>query len=340
MDATRRSAGFPPLRASRCALSLVVLLSALLFGRAMPTAQAAEVRTGYLPATSFAPIFIALEKGFYKEAGVEVTLQRFASGSKMIAPLSSGALDVAAGGWGAGLINAIAAGTDMRVVADKGQVRPGHGFVMFQVRKDLFDSGQVKGVKDLKGMKLATYGAGLAGQYFLAKLFEAGGAAYEDDRWVQLAPPQAFQALQNKAVAGSFAVEPWGTRATEAGLAVNLTRADQLPETKVFQIALIMYGGKFIRERHGDAKNTMKGYVKGIRFLNERGPANDEVVAILGKFTKVPADILKKSIPFYLANDGKPHLESMQALQEWLFKGQLITKMVPLSQLVDLQFLE
>ena len=241
---------------ARCGL-MIGMFTLVLFLAVVQPAVAADVRVGYLPTVSFAPIFIAIDKGYYSDAGVNVNLMRFASGSKMISPLAVGGLEVAAGGWGAGLINAIASGTDIRIVADKGQVRPGYSFMMLQVRKDLIDSGKVKTAKDLKGMKLSVYGFGLAGHYFLAKLFERHGAMWDEGQWVRLSPPKSFQALKNKAVAGSFAVEPWGQRAVDAGFATNFALPEDVPESKVFQVAVIIYGGKFMRERGVDAKNFM-----------------------------------------------------------------------------------
>lgn len=57
-----------------------------------------KIKVGYLPVTGYAPFYLGVEKGYFEEQGLEVELERFVSGSKMIAPLSTGQLDVGAPG--------------------------------------------------------------------------------------------------------------------------------------------------------------------------------------------------------------------------------------------------
>lgn len=65
--------------------TVLLVVAALLLPLARAAASAAEiVETGYLPVLSFAPIFLATDKGYFKEAGIEVQLIRFASGAKMM----------------------------------------------------------------------------------------------------------------------------------------------------------------------------------------------------------------------------------------------------------------
>ena len=138
----------------------VVVITLLMSGM---SAHAAEVvKTGDLPVISSAALYVAIDKGFFAERGISVETERFASGAKMIAPLSTGQLEVATGSPSAGLYNAVAGGMDFRIVADKGQIRPKHSFTGgIVVRKDLLDSGKVKSVKDLKGMKIANGAKGI-----------------------------------------------------------------------------------------------------------------------------------------------------------------------------------
>ena len=108
-----------------------IRLAALAACLALPfPALAAEVvRMGDLPAITNAGLYIAIEKGFFQARGITVETERFASAGKMVAPLATGQLDVAVGAPSAGLYNAIAGGMDFRIVADKGQLRPGGSFV-------------------------------------------------------------------------------------------------------------------------------------------------------------------------------------------------------------------
>ena len=70
-------------------------------------------------------------------------------------PLGTGDLDVGSGTVAVGIYNAVSRGVALRVVADKGSMRPGYGYEGLLVRKDLVDSGRYKNFADLKGMKIA-----------------------------------------------------------------------------------------------------------------------------------------------------------------------------------------
>jgi len=120
-------------------------LSVLAFSLAYPLAAAAAdvVKMGELPSISNVGLYIAIDKGYFQARGITVEIEPFASGAKMVPALATGQLDVAIGTPSAGLYNAIAGGMDFKIVADKGQTRPGYNFTPLVVRKDLLDSGRV-----------------------------------------------------------------------------------------------------------------------------------------------------------------------------------------------------
>ena len=133
------------IRPSRHAAAVLASALAVLLALTRPAAAAETVELGDLPAISNAG----------QEHGVTLDIERFASAGKMTAPLATGQIDVSVGSPSAGLFNSIASGMDFRIVADKGQVRPGYNFTPLIVRKDLVDSGKVETLKDLKVLEVA-----------------------------------------------------------------------------------------------------------------------------------------------------------------------------------------
>src|SRR5438067_9615094 len=78
---------------------------------AAPSApRTVKVTTGVLGTTSDGPMFVAYERGYFKEHGIDVEFVPFATSTEMIAPLSTNQLQVGAGGVNAGLLNAIGRG--------------------------------------------------------------------------------------------------------------------------------------------------------------------------------------------------------------------------------------
>ncbi|HYS16282.1 MAG TPA: ABC transporter substrate-binding protein [Candidatus Binatia bacterium] len=318
-------------------LALGTLVALLLAG---PALAAEVVRMGDLPAISNAGLYVAMEKGYFGDKSITVETERFASGAKMTPALATGQLDVAIGTPAASLFNAIASGMDFRIVADKGQVRPGFSFSPVIVRRDLVDGGRVKRVRDLKGLKLASGAKGIHLDYFLAKMLEHDGLSYDAVEIVTLAYPDAIRALASKAVDAVIAPEPWGVRAEEQKVGVRLFLTEQTPEIATFQAAVIMYSGKFIKDRPKVAREFLQAYAKGVRYYLERGPKNDEIATILSKHTSVPPETIKASIPFYIEPDVKPRVQDLATLQDWFHQMGWVKQKVPIDRVVDLSFLQ
>src|SRR6476660_353556 len=78
------------------------------------------VKLGTFFSMGAAPLFVAVERGFFAKQGVEVEIQRTAGASEVMGFLGAGHLDVAGGGVSAPLYNAIARGVAIKVVAPLG----------------------------------------------------------------------------------------------------------------------------------------------------------------------------------------------------------------------------
>ncbi|MGH7386791.1 MAG: ABC transporter substrate-binding protein, partial [Candidatus Rokuibacteriota bacterium] len=90
-------------------LSLPLILALALIAGDLSLAPAAEgqapLKVGVLKLTSSAPIFIGVEKGYFKEFGVEPELVYFQAAAPIATALAAGQLDVGATGLTAALYN-------------------------------------------------------------------------------------------------------------------------------------------------------------------------------------------------------------------------------------------
>ncbi len=323
-------------RRFRC---LTLFLAAALWSPAAARAQQEAVRVGYVPIISNAGVYIAIERGYLREQGIGNEMSTFASAAKMLSALAVGELDVSLGAASAGLFNAIADGAPFRIVADKGQARAGTGFSLLTVRKALVDSGEVKSVKDLKGKKVAIYAKGNVHEYMLAKMADEVGLTLQDFDLTYIDAPRQLAAYESKAIDAAIIGEPWASRFEDVGLAVKFRTPDQVKGLGAVQIACIMYSGKFIKERRPVAQRWMDAYLKGAKFYVEKGVKDDEVAAIIEKYTKVPAKVVKTAIPHYQEPEGRPSLESLADQIQWHVTNGRMPKPVPVDQVVDLSFL-
>ena len=139
----------------RLRAGMLYCLAIALLGGPAALGAAPPIHVGYLGTSGDAGIFIALDKGYFAEQGLTVSPERFGVGADQMALLGAGRLDVASGAPSPTLFNAVSRGLPISVVADKGSLRKGFGFNVLVVRKALIDSGQFKGLSDLRGRVIA-----------------------------------------------------------------------------------------------------------------------------------------------------------------------------------------
>lgn len=328
----------------------VPLVSAFLLGAlsaAMPSAALAsepvEVRIGTNGVVSDAAFFIANRKGYFAEQGIKVTFVRFDAGPKMIAPLGTGQLDVAAGAISAGLFNAAARGINIKIVADKGSSPPGYDYVPILVRKALVDSGKVKSFKDLKGLKVGEAGKGGSQSSKLNEALKSEGLTFNDVQHEYISYPQHVAALQNGAVDAALTAEPSATQAVERGVAVRMSMDKIYPNQT---IAALFYGGQFIQKSPELARKFMIAYIKGARLYNDAlkdgkfaGPAAAEVIQILVQDANVKdPELYRKMTPNGIDPDGKMNEASLNKDLQFYKDQGYIEGAITVNQVLDTSF--
>ena len=100
-------------------------------------------------AASDAGLFIAAERGYFKELGIQVEFVWFPSSAEMLPMVASGHIQVAGGITSTSFFNAIDRNIGLRLLADKGHNMPGKPFVNMVLSEPLID--KVKQIPDLRG---------------------------------------------------------------------------------------------------------------------------------------------------------------------------------------------
>src|SRR5262245_2342519 len=138
----------------RFVVVLASVVAVVLGGLAAPSAEAQQkVKVGVLKLTSSAPVFLGVEKGHFKEFGIEPELVYFQAAAPIATALAAGQIQVGATGLTAALYNIVLGGEKIWIVADKGREWPGYPLVGIVVQKELWDGG-LKSIRDLKGKRI------------------------------------------------------------------------------------------------------------------------------------------------------------------------------------------
>jgi NitT/TauT family transport system substrate-binding protein len=310
----------------------VALLSA-------PAAAADRPRVGVLKLTSSAPIFVGVEKGFFKEFGVEPELVYFQAAAPIATALAAGQLDVAATGLTAATYNIVLGGEKLWIVADKGREWPDHRLTAIVVHKDLTD---VRTVGDLRGKRIAVTQLGSTFHYQIGNILEKEGLSLKDVSIVPLqAMPAALEALKGKQVDAVILPQPFPGRAEADGFGRILAwGGDLFP----WQIAAVFYSRRFAADRTR-AVSFMKGYVKSSRFYYDavlaarQGAAYDDVVAITARYTGAPVPLITLGFP-YQDRSGRLWVDDVGRQMAWWERHGFIKSTIPLRDIVDTSFVE
>src|SRR5438552_10773600 len=100
-------------------------------------------------------LFVGIERGYFRQQGLDIQTTIVANSNDTLPLVATGKMDVANNAVTAFMVNAVNDGVNMKWVAGQAVYTKKHGTLGLVVRKDLYDSGQVRGLKDLKGRKVA-----------------------------------------------------------------------------------------------------------------------------------------------------------------------------------------
>jgi len=103
---------------------------------------------------------------------------------------------------------------------------------------------------------------------------------------------------------------------------------------------VIIYSGKFIKERKAVAQRWMNGYLKAAELFHKNGIKDPEIATILEKYTKVPAKVVQAAIPPYQDPNGKVLVENLADQAQWFVKSGLQQQKISIENALDLSFLK
>ena len=319
----------------------LIIAAALLLG--VPAAGSVQAQTGtpvkirvvHVPVLIFAPLYVAIERGYFRREGLDVELISTPGGASSFVVLASGRAEVVVGGLGAALFNAAARGLDFKVVGPVHMEKPPVSTPLV-VSKKAYDSGQIRSVRDLRGKRVAVNVLGSATEFWLNAALLKGGLTMDDVQVVAVNFPEVPAALDNGAIAAGLLGEPLATLAEDRGQVVRLS--DDF--INGIQVTALYYSGEFMRSRPREAVGFMAAWLRASRDLYGGGYKRDDVAAIVEKYTGVPAAIVKRAAPPFHEPDGKMNFNDFKRLQEFFKKRGSLTyeKLLEPKQFVDGSF--
>ncbi len=294
------------------------------------------LRLCYNPYLTYAPLFVARDEGFFAEQGIALEFVRLQQSQYGLPALTAGQVEVLCGPMSAGVLNAIARGADIKMVADRGYIRPGScSTSAVFARRDLVEGGLLEDREHIKDLVFCC-SRDTVTAYLMDKLLARFDLALRDLKRVYLPPAAYAEALEQGTVDLVMAPEPWGTRLLKAGHSV-LWVADQgvAPDG---QLAYMAFGPALLERDPELGRAFIVAYLKGVRQLKEG--KTERNVEILTRSTGLDREIVMDACWSAFREDGRLNVKSVLDFQAWAVGAGLVDTPVSPEQFWDPSFVD
>lgn len=239
----------------------------------------------------YLPLTVAEKKGFFKDEGLDVTINDFGGGAKSLQALVGGSVDVVTGAY-EHTIRMQAKGQDIRAVVELGRFPA----ITIAVRKDLAD--KVKSAADFKGLKIGVTAPGsstaLTAQYAMIK---AGLKATDAPIIGVGAGASAVASVKNKQVDLISHLDPVTSKLEADGDVVALIDTRTEAGTKQLfgganPAAVLYLKNEFAQQNPVTTQKLVNAFMKSLKWLETATP--DDVANL------VPEEFHLGDKPLYL----------------------------------------
>jgi ABC-type nitrate/sulfonate/bicarbonate transport system substrate-binding protein len=270
---------------SRLAPAALIVLSAWAFSLAAHAAG--TITLGITSATAFSiPHYIAEEKKYYADAGLEVDTIIAGSANGVLQQLAAGSLNIGQAATDQTL-RAIARGAPIRIIAGAAANAP---FRMLAAKG-------TKGWGDLKGKSISVGGLTDVTRYFLRTMARKNGLGDHDyDLLYGGSSPNRLTQLLSGAVAGAILTNPHDFVALEQGFVDLGSVPEYLPHWAQNNIQV---DTRWAAQHRAEILAFLRVHIRATRWFYD--PANRaDAIAILAKHTRTTPEVAARTYDLYV----------------------------------------
>jgi len=314
------------------AATLVLVLGVGMSGAAPRAGQLKPYRVGFNAWIGSIAFFVAQEKGFFKEAGLDVQPKSFSSPGDGLTPLLAGNLDAV-----------LSTADSVITVLDKA---PGQLKVVYLTDTSagadaVLAKKEIADVKGMKGKKVAAT-LGQCNQLLLEKALEKAGLTDKDIQLVNMNPDDAGAAFAAGKVDVAVTWEPWITKVSGEKKGHVIFSSKETPNLILDVLAI---SSKTASAKAAETRAFLKALNRGYEFVQAH---TDEAAALAGKALEQKPDEVKAMLPKVNLYSERKNLEVMggpaakaSAQVAQFFKDQKVNEhLVDVSRLYDASFLK
>jgi len=319
----------------RLALALTALGLAAGAPLFAPPAQAAELKpykVGFNAWIGSIAFFVAKEKGFFKDEGLDVQPKSFSSPGDGLTPLLTGDLDAV-----------LSTADSVITVLDKapGQLRVVYLTDTSAGADAILAKKDISGIKAMKGRKVAAT-LGQCNQLLLEKALEKAGLTDKDIELVNMNPDDAGSAFAAGKIDVAVTWEPWITKVSGEKKGHVIFSSKETPNLILDVLAI---SSKTADKKAAETRAFLKALNRGYEFVQHN---TDEATIVAAKALEQKPEEVKAMLPKVRLYSPKQNAEVMAgpaaaatAQVARFFKDKKVNDtVVDVSKLYDASFLK
>jgi NitT/TauT family transport system substrate-binding protein len=333
---------------TRRALLGAVASIAALSGIASSAIAADKITVGALRFTSHSPSFIAVEKGYFKEEGLDVELKFFQAAQPIAVAIASGDIDFGVTALSGGFYSLADKGA-LKVIGGLMAEKPGAPGNMILVSNKAYEAG-VTSPDQLKGKSWAMTQQGSSFHYMAGIIAKSNGFTVKD---MKLKPLQKVGSMIGALKSGqvdAMAIVPHIAAALERGGAAKII--GKIQDMSDYQVTTIFTSTKNITDRKDIVARFMKAYSKGIADYQavmqnqDKDPAATEaMVDLIHKYVYASRPRAKaapsiKAGAVYLNEGAALNVKDVAVQLKWFQDHKLAPATLTIEKMVDTSFVK
>ncbi len=293
------------------------------------------------PNLYMAAFYLAQDRGYFQQAGLDLDLQPLDEGYQTAALLAGGKLDIAFSALTSSMISAVGSGADLRIVAG-----------MHRLTADCSDSGRLWGnrasfprgldnlatlKRDLTGRSVALNSLSSTNNYYLHLLLDKAGIPESDIKIVAVRYSEAVTAVINGRLDAFMCADQFSTQ--KVSESPRLVRGVGLVEILPgLQYRFVSFGKNLLHADPDVGARFLRAYFKGV--VDFRNGLTPGFLDQFARSNSLDVDRARGSCRANAPVDGEIDDESIRGQVEWYFHRGFSPRDVTVSEIVDRRFLE
>ena len=312
-------------------LRVLALLGSALFGLTLSLPAATKLLVGHDLWIGYSGVFVAQDKGFFKEAGLDIELKPFSNPGETLPAMAAGRLDI-------GLTTVqnlvLLNGTSDSSAVAIALIDASNGADAIVAKTS------ITSLADLKGRKVGVT-LGEVNEFLLLKGLEKAGMKESDLDIVNMSADDGGAAFVAGKIDAAVTWEPWVTKAQSAGGHALFTSAE-IPDTIMDCIAV---PAKSLAAKRATYAAFLAAISRGVELLASRP---DECLPIIAKYLESPVDDVKSMLArdkiydlaanrklFGASGTNAPAFETLRSVAAFTFSKGLVPRKVDAATLID-----